>query len=139
GEAASQVVSETPTEVASSVATAISTAANYGAWLKKAVLRGAGYEGLAENVLNERGKPFGVDALHIAEDVVRREETRYRDELQWVYCLDTSGEVFAILLNCMYLLPLTWLFLQFFISAYLKQVERRRSRSASDAAIAARK
>src|SRR6202008_1444151 len=56
-----------------------------------------------------------------------------------VYCLDTSGQVFAILLNCVYLLPLTYLFLQFFITAYLKQVERRRSRSASDAAIAARK
>ncbi|OCT50191.1 hypothetical protein CLCR_06639 [Cladophialophora carrionii] len=138
GGVASKVVSEAPTEVTSSVASTISTAANYGAWLKKAVLRGAGYEGLAENVLNEQGKPFGVDAVHTVEDAVRREETRYRDELQWAHCLDTSGQVFAILLNCVYLLPLTWLFLQFFIQAYIKQTERRRSRSASDAAVAAR-
>ncbi|KIW81484.1 hypothetical protein Z517_04509 [Fonsecaea pedrosoi CBS 271.37] len=140
GEAVSKVVSEAPTEIASTVSAAISTgSAGMGAWLKKALLRGAGYEGLAENVLNEEGKPFGVDAVHIVEDVIKREETRYRDELQWVYCLDTSGQVFAILLNCMYLLPLTWLFLQFFITSYLKQVERRRSRSASETAIVARK
>ena len=110
-----------------------------GAWLKKAVLRGAGYEGLAENVLNEEGKPFGADAVHIVKDSIRREETRYKDELQWVHCLDTSGQVFAILLNCVYLLPLTWLFVRFFFTAYFKQVERRKSRTASDAAVAARK
>ncbi|EXJ68374.1 uncharacterized protein A1O5_08166 [Cladophialophora psammophila CBS 110553] len=140
GEAASKVMSEAPTEITSSLSAAISTgSAGLGAWLKKALLRGAGYEGLAENVLNEEGQLFGVDAVHIVEDVVRREEIRFRDELQWVHCLDTSGEVFAILLNCMYLLPLTWLFLQFFITSYLKQVERRRSRSASEAAMVARK
>ncbi|KIY02183.1 uncharacterized protein Z520_02321 [Fonsecaea multimorphosa CBS 102226] len=140
GGAASKIVSEAPTEITSTVSTAIATAsASMGAWLKKALLRGAGYEGLAENVLNQEGQPFGVDAAHIVEDVIKREETRYRDELQWVHCLDTSGQVFAILLNCMYLLPLTWLFLQFFITSYLKQVERRRSRSASETAMVARK
>ncbi|KAJ9616760.1 hypothetical protein H2200_000479 [Cladophialophora chaetospira] len=125
---------EKPTEVATSVASAISTAAGYSAWLKKAVLRGAGYEGIAENVLNEQGRPFGVDAVHIAQDAVRREETRYRDEFQWVHCLDTSGQVFAILLNCVYLLPLTWLFVQFFVQSYFKQADRRRSQSAGDVA-----
>lgn len=138
GGVASKIVSEAPTEITSTIASAITSGADYRAWLKKVALRGAGYEGLAENVLNEKGKPFGVDAVHIIGDAIRREETRYRDELQWVHCLDTSGQVFAILLNCLYLAPLTWLFLQFFITSYLKQVERRRSRSASDAAIAAR-
>ena len=138
GEGASRAASEAPTQV-SSIATAVSSAANVGAWLKKLALRGAGYEGLAENVLNDYGKPFGVDAVHIVEDAIRREETRYKDELQWVHCLDTSGQVFAILLNCIYLLPLTWLFVQFFITAYFSQTERRKSRSASDAAIAAKK
>jgi hypothetical protein len=136
GGVATRVASEAPS-VTSSIATAIATAANYGAWLKKAVLRGAGYEGLAENVLNDQGRTFGVDAVHIIEDTVRREETRYRDELQWVHCLDTSGQVFAILLNCVYLAPLTFLFLQFFITSYVKQFERRRSRTASDAAMVA--
>ena len=138
GDAASKVVSDVPA-VTSSIATAISTAADMKAWLKKLALRGAGYEGLAENVVNNYGEPFGVDAAHIVQDAIRREETRYKDELQWVNCLDTSGQVFAILLNCIYLLPLTWLFVQFFFTAYFHQTERRKSRTASDAAIAARK
>lgn len=32
---------------------------------------------------------------------------RYKVEYQTVNCLDTSGEVFAILLNAIYLAPLT--------------------------------
>jgi hypothetical protein len=139
GGVASKVATEAPTQITSTIVTAVSTAAPLTAWLKKAALRAAGYEGLAENVLNDQGKPFGVDAVHIIEDTVRREETRYRDELLWTHCLDTSGQVFAILLNVVYLLPLTWLFVQFFITAYSQQLKRRRSSTASDAAIAAQK
>jgi hypothetical protein len=139
GSAASAVITNAPTDVSSAASVAISTAsAGTGAWLKKIALRAAGHEGLAENVLNEQGRPFGIDAIHIADDLVAKEETRYRDELQWVNCLDTSGQVFGILLNCLYLLPLTWLFAQFFITSYLKRVERRRSSTASEMATAAR-
>lgn len=139
GTAASSVLANAPSDISSSASIAVSTAsAGAGAWLKKVALRAAGHEGLAENVHNEHGRPFGIDAVHIAEDLVAKEETRYRDELQWVHCLDTSGQVFAILLNCVYLLPLTWLFAQFFITSYLKRVERRRSSSANDLATAAR-
>ena len=38
----------------------------------------------------------------------------------------------------MYLAPLTWLFVRFFITAYLKRIERRRSSTASEKAQAAR-
>jgi len=139
GEVASKIAYSIPSDISATASGAIATAsAGVGAWLKKAALRAAGYEGLAENVLNEQGRPFGIDAVHAAEDLVAREETRYRDELQWVHCLDTSGQVFAILLNCMYLAPLTWLFLQFFITSYLKRVDRRRSSSASELAVRAR-
>lgn len=139
GTAASSVLANAPSSVSSAVSVATSTAsAGTGAWLKKIALRAAGHEGLAENVLNEQGRPFGIDAIHIAEDLVNKEETRYRDELQWVNCLDTSGQVFAILLNVVYLLPLTWLFAQFFIKSYLKRVERRRSSTASEMANTAR-
>merc|ERR1711939_1092902 len=139
GEVASKIAYSIPSDLSATASGAIATAsAGVGAWLKKAALRAAGYEGLAENVLNEQGRPFGIDAVHAAEDLVAREETRYRDELQWVHCLDTSGQVFAILLNCMYLAPLTWLFLQFFITSYLKRVDRRRSSSASELAVRAR-
>lgn len=109
---------------AASVATA-SASAGLGSWLKKIAFRAAGEEGLAENVRNEQGKPFGIDALHAAKDLKAREEIRYRDELQMIHCTDTSGQVFAILINCFYLLPLTWLFVRFFIRSYTKRGEQQ--------------
>ncbi|KAL2435107.1 hypothetical protein ABEF95_013240 [Exophiala dermatitidis] len=140
GNVASKILSDIPSAASTTLSSAVATAsAGRGAWLKKAALRAAGYEGLAENVLNEEGRPFGIDAVHIAEEVVAREETRYRDELQWVHCLDSSGQVFAILLNCMYLLPLTYLFVEFFVTAYLKRIESRRGSTASEKAEYARR
>ncbi|RMD39263.1 hypothetical protein DV735_g5866, partial [Chaetothyriales sp. CBS 134920] len=117
------------TESAQSVAAAAASSAT-AAWLKKAALRAAGREGLAENVLAQAG-PEVAEAL---QQVVVSEETRYRTELQWAHCLDTSGESFAILLNCAYLAPLTVLFVRFFIKAYLRQMSRRRS-SVSDVTV----
>ena len=122
-------------DLSSAVSVATATAsAGTAAWLKKAALRAVGQEGLAENVLNEQGQTFGVDAVHAAQDYQNRVETRYRDDLQWVHCLDTSGQAFAILLNCVYLAPLTYLFVKFFVTAYSKRQERRRSSTASDMA-----
>jgi hypothetical protein len=114
---------------AASVATATASAA-LPSWLKKLAFRAAGREGLAENVVNEQGETFGIDAVHAAEDMRAREEIRYRDELHWIHCTDTSGQAFAILLNCLYLAPLTFLFVKFFIRAYSKRLERRRSSTA---------
>ena len=105
---------------AASTATASATA-GIGAWLKKFAFRAAGEEGLAENVENEDGQPFGVDALHAASDLKRRQQVRYRQGYKVVHCVDTSGEVFAILLNCFYLAPLTLLFVQFFIKSYSRR------------------
>ena len=119
---------------ASSVGSSAIATASAGAWLKKLALRAAGREALAENVPNDRGQRFGIDAVNVVQDFTSREETRYRDELQWTHCLDTSGQVFAILLNCMYLAPLTWLFVRFFVTAYSKRLERRRSSTPSDKA-----
>jgi GNS1/SUR4 family len=109
---------------AASVATATATA-GLGSWLKKIAFRAAGEEGLAENVRNEQGKPFGIDALHAAKDLKMREEIRYRDELRMIHCTDTSGQVFAILINCFYLFPLTWLFVRFFIRSYTRRGEQQ--------------
>jgi len=109
---------------AASVATATATA-GFGSWLKKIAFRAAGEEGLAENVRNEQGKPFGIDALHAAKDLKMREEIRYRDELRMIHCTDTSGQVFAILINCFYLFPLTWMFVHFFIRSYTRRGEQQ--------------
>ncbi|RMZ82704.1 hypothetical protein DV738_g1464, partial [Chaetothyriales sp. CBS 135597] len=117
-------------ESAQSVASAAASSAT-AAWLKKAALRAAGREGLAENVLAQAGHGLGPEVAEALHQVVLSEETRYRTELQWTHCLDTTGESFAILLNCAYLAPLTVLFVRFFIRAYLRQMGRRPS-SVSD-------
>ena len=97
-------------KVTSTVSSAIVSAtatAGIGSWLKKAALRAAGEEGLAENVRNRQGETFGIDAIHAADVEKAQEEIRYRLEYQTIRCLDTSGEAFAILLNALYLAPLT--------------------------------
>ncbi|KAL8760807.1 MAG: hypothetical protein Q9184_003030 [Pyrenodesmia sp. 2 TL-2023] len=105
---------------ASSVSSAIASA-DIGSWLKKAALRAAGEEGLAENVRNTQGQTFGIDAVHTAEVERAQEEVRYKTQYRTVKCLDTPGETFAILLNFLYLFPLTVMFVNFFIRTYLKK------------------
>ena len=94
----------------SSVSSAIASATasiGVGDWLKKVALRAAGEEGLAENVRNSQGEMFGLDAVKAEEVEKAQEEIRYRLEYPTVNCIDTSGQAFAILLNIMYLAPLT--------------------------------
>ena len=86
---------------------AVTATAGARDWLKKVALRAAGNEGLAENVHNSHGDTFGFDAMKAAEVEKAREEIRYRLEYSAVDCIDTSGQAFAILLNIMYLAPLT--------------------------------
>jgi len=107
---------------ASSLSSAVASAtasAGLGSWLKKAALRAAGEEGLAENVRNAQGEHFGIDAVHSSELEKAQEEMRWRSEYQMTHCLDTPGQAFAILLNALYLAPLTILFAQFFIQRYI--------------------
>ena len=92
--------------VSSAVASATATA-GLQSWLKKAALRAAGEEGLAMNVRNDQGEAFGIDAIHAAESEKAQEEIRYTSEYRTINCLDTQGQVFAILLNALYLAPLT--------------------------------
>ncbi|MCJ1461442.1 hypothetical protein MMC07_000039 [Pseudocyphellaria aurata] len=110
------------TSSASSAIASATATAGIGSWLKKVALRAAGEEGLAENVRNLDGETFGIDAIHAAAVEKAQEEIRYKLEYQTINCLDTSGEVFAILLNAIYLAPLIWLFTNFFIQTYLKRI-----------------
>ena len=96
--------------LSSTISSAIASAtasAGIGSLLKKIVLRAAGEEGLAENVQNNYGEIFGIDAVKAVEVEKAQEEIRYRLEYPMVSCLDTSGQVFAIILNVSYLAPLT--------------------------------
>ncbi|KAL8830125.1 MAG: hypothetical protein Q9170_005885 [Blastenia crenularia] len=120
---------------ASGISSAIASAtasADIGAWLKKAALRAAGEEGLAENVRNSQGQTFGIDAVHAAEVEKAQEEVRYRMQYQRINCLDTSGQTFAILLNVFYLAPLTAMFVQLFISKYTKNARSSSPPSKTD-------
>lgn len=42
-------------------------------------------------------------------------------ESRMTTCMDTTGQAFAIWLNVMYLLPLTYLFMRFFVRSYLSR------------------
>ena len=129
--------------ISSAVTSAAAAAAStpIASWLKKLAFRAAGEEGLAENVLNDQGKPFGPDANDIVETVKR--EVRYRTQYETVACIDTEGQAFAIYLNLIYLAPLTWLFVRFFVRSYSRRTDPKArhqtksgklSKSAEDAA-----
>ncbi|KAF2816081.1 uncharacterized protein BDZ99DRAFT_565953 [Mytilinidion resinicola] len=92
---------------------------NVGAIIKKLAYRAAGQEGLAENVRNSQGEIFGNEAGKVEETVNR--EIRYRNEYKEIPCIDTTGQSFAIWLNVVYLLPLTALFIRFFVRSYFKR------------------
>lgn len=120
-----KTVSSTASAVSSVASSAISQAAvvtataNVGAFLKKLAYRAAGEEGLAENVRNSQGEVFGPEAERVVETI--RRETRYRNEYREIPCIDTTGQSFAIWLNIIYLLPLTALFVRFFIRSYTRR------------------
>ncbi|KAH8815739.1 fatty acid elongase-like protein [Xylogone sp. PMI_703] len=107
----SSAASAASTVVSSAVAAA--TSAGAASTLKKFLFRAAGEEGLAENV--SRG-PVNRHAGNLSI----RGQT-YHTEYQTVPCIDTSGQTFAIWLNVLYLAPLTWLFVRFFIRSYLRR------------------
>lgn len=99
--------------VASSAATSIASAASsvgLGNIFRKVALRAAGQEGLAENVPLNNEKPMLKGMGSSVANKMRgvREEVTYTTEDQMIPCIDTSGQVFAISLNLLYLLPLTY-------------------------------
>ncbi|KAK3047734.1 hypothetical protein LTR09_010848 [Extremus antarcticus] len=133
------------TKSATSVASAVSSfaesptvAPTMGAWIKKMLLRAAGEEGVAERVGMEQRIRDGMrDPLGFAAQDLqgveqkaekwfeKRYETHYRSEWTKTDCIDTTGEAFAIYLNLLYLLPLTFLFGRFFFRAYTQRGNRR--------------
>lgn len=138
--AASSAVSQAATEASSIAAGATPVAA----WLKKLAFRAAGEEGLAENVLNEAGAIFGPET-EAHEDIIEtiQRQVTHRTHYETIPCIDTQGEAFAIYLNLLYLLPLTFLFVRFFVKSYTHRGDpkakhathrRRLSKAAEDAA-----
>lgn len=81
---------------------AAGSAAQAVPWLKQLVFGAA--EAVAENTQKAASNVPGVSN-------------------QMVNCVDTSGQAFAVWLNVMYLLPLTYLFVRFFVRSYLYRKE----------------
>lgn len=61
-----------------------------------------------------------------AQHPTTTEETIYTNKL--IPCITTTGQTFAIWLNVLYLAPLTYLFVKFFITSYLKRSGAESSR-----------
>ncbi|KAK5128799.1 hypothetical protein LTR85_000132 [Meristemomyces frigidus] len=129
---ASSAVSSVSSEF-SRVAASPTATATLGALIKKLLLRAAGEEGVAERVHDRRTGE--LTSPHMEEKIQHFNEqtweTKYRTDYTKVNCIDTSGQAFAIYLNLLYLAPLTFLFLRFFVRAY---TQRGKPRSASQAA-----
>lgn len=105
---AASVVSSVASSVVVETATASATY-SIGSYIKRLALRAAGEEGLAENI-GDRPQHFVKDQIvEKVQDVTGGSsyETRFRNEYEWVNCIDTTGQSFAVWLNIMYLAPLT--------------------------------
>lgn len=107
---------------ASSAATAVASA-SVGSVLKKILLRAAAEEGVAEKVGGANA------ASHTPSNAYRNsQEPTFRTEYQTIPCVDTSGQTFAIWLNVLYLTPLTFLFVRFFVKSYLRRSSKATGR-----------
>lgn len=111
-----------PVQVSDSLPSRIASS-GMGSLAKKILLRAADQEGLAENAGFVSASPSASpQASHFGEPT-------YHMEYQTTPCVDTSGQTFAVWLNVLYLTPLTFLFVRFFIKSYI----RRTSKSTSPA------
>ncbi|KAF3891932.1 Elongation of fatty acids protein [Trichophyton interdigitale] len=102
-------------------------------WLKKLAFRAAGADGVAANVLSANRTLFGADGSHAAHALVNHRELRKQTLQARVPCINTSGQAFAIWLNLVYLLPLTFLFVRFFIRSYLRRSNEHQHHAAEKA------
>lgn len=112
------------------------------AFLKKLVYRAAGEEGLAENIYQPTGESqyaqYAHELVEEVQHVLHRNPVKrivYRTEYQHVPCIDTSGQAFAVYLNLIYLLPLTGLFMRFFVKSYLRRTSANAKHSTTRDAI----
>ncbi|KAI9653601.1 MAG: hypothetical protein M1831_005983 [Alyxoria varia] len=85
-------------------------------WVKKFALYAAGAPNVADKLFMEQKSPLQPQPAKEASAV--HPIGVHRTAFEYVQCLDTDGQVFAIWLNVLYLAPLTGLFVRFFIKAY---------------------
>jgi hypothetical protein len=89
---------------------------------------------------NLKNMLFGADATAtpspspVNEHIITTTETTYSTRM--IPCIPTSGQTFAIWLNVLYLAPLTYLFMAFFVSSYLRRSSAEQARAKKAAAVA---
>lgn len=116
-----QVLTTSPSSTLSSVSSTATAVASsgFGAVLKKYLLRAVAEEGLAENVIGANSAASAKEGHGYSPDI-----PKYHTEYQTIPCIDTSGQTFAIWLNVLYLLPLTVLFVRFFVKSYIRRTSK---------------
>ena len=77
---------------------------------------------IRDTVAPKTSSPFNVQA-GFASPRYSQPSLQYRK--QRVSCIDTSGQAFAAWLSVLYLSPLIWLFIRFFIQSYSNQIPGR--------------
>ena len=76
----------------------------------------------ATNGLLDVLKDYANRAIGVSTTAAERaSEVDAGVEYRMVGCLDTTGQRFAVLMNVLYLFPLTYLFAQFFIRSYISR------------------
>jgi len=83
-------------------------AAGLGATIQKILLRGAGEEGMAQKVgQSGQSQVPAMNSNATDSSSSSRQETQWRTQYEYIPCIDTEGQAFAIWLNVFYLAPLT--------------------------------
>ncbi|KAF7901993.1 uncharacterized protein EAF01_007291 [Botrytis porri] len=106
--------------VVATSAAAIATSSGVADLIKKLLYRAVGEEGLAENV----NAPAVSNVAQAPIASIPKSHSKiptYVTETRTIPCIDTSGQTFAIWLNVIYLTPLTFLFVRFFIKSYIRR------------------
>ncbi|QSZ34766.1 hypothetical protein DSL72_007624 [Monilinia vaccinii-corymbosi] len=110
--------------VVAAAAAEIATSTGISNLVKKLLYRAVGEEGLAENV-NAPAIPSAAAQAPIVPAHSHAQNhsqiPAYVTETRTIPCIDTSGQTFAIWLNVIYLTPLTFLFVRFFIKSYIRR------------------
>lgn len=118
---ASKIAQALPS-VSSAVASAATSAVggsileNWKQGVKELAAMVAGSPGIARRVHDSHQPDAGVDSS-VAQKIGAG--AQYATKYMETRCLDTSGQAFAVWLNVFYLLPLTFLFVRFFLKSYI--------------------
>jgi len=130
--------------VITSKASAMLASPSFIAVMKRLLLRAAGDQGVAENIYghpHQRGFGHSGASFNAAQASIRSaaqqtqeyvEETRYNTTIGTIDCLDTSGQVFAVCLNLVYLVPLVYMLIHFFYATFIDKKSSHHSRHEHD-------